>query len=172
MTHKAQMVLGTLTRSQFEVKVFDHAPETVASVGGGTLESTARPVFYLSGSPWNLHQRIAGAFAQAKLPVGSMILRSYSREPLDAYQYKHPHLEELFKAFPHRKWVLFGDSGEKDPEVYADLRKAHPEQVAHIYIHNATNAKPTEARFKDMTTFINWADVAKDPSFGAYVWKQ
>jgi len=35
-----------------------------------------------------------------------------------------------------------GDSGEKDPEVYANLAKKFPSQIIHIFIRNVTQHLP------------------------------
>jgi phosphatidate phosphatase APP1 len=37
-------------------------------------------------------------------------------------------------AFPGRRFVLVGDSGEKDPEIYGALMQSHPRQIAHTFI--------------------------------------
>ncbi len=42
---------------------------------------------------------------------------------------------------------LVGDSGEDDPEVYAEALRRHPKQIARIYIRNITAARRDDARF-------------------------
>jgi phosphatidate phosphatase APP1 len=36
--------------------------------------------------------------------------------------------------FPRRKFLLVGDSGERDPEVYAEVARRHPDRVAGVAI--------------------------------------
>ena len=43
--------------------------------------------------------------------------------------------------------MLIGDSGEDDPEVYAESLRRHPMQIARIYIRNVTGAKRDDERF-------------------------
>ena len=56
------------------------------------------------------------------------------------------------QTFPHLRFVLVGDSGEKDPEIYALVKKAHPAQVAAIVIRRAPGTEgDAAARFEGMT---------------------
>jgi phosphatidate phosphatase APP1 len=43
-------------------------------------------------------------------------------------------IEQIMADFPGRRFVLVGDSGERDPEVYAAVAKRRPHQVAGIVI--------------------------------------
>src|SRR3546814_8140010 len=42
---------------------------------------------------------------------------------------------ELYDQFP---FVLIGDSGQRDPEIYAQVVREHPGRVAAIYIRDVT----------------------------------
>ena len=43
-------------------------------------------------------------------------------------------IEQIMSDFPGRRFVLVGDSGEKDPEVYASVARRRPDQVATVLI--------------------------------------
>jgi phosphatidate phosphatase APP1 len=47
-------------------------------------------------------------------------------------------IEQIMADFGQRRFILIGDSGEHDPEIYGDLARKHGERVAHIYIRNVT----------------------------------
>ena len=47
-------------------------------------------------------------------------------------------IEALLAAHPARDFVLIGDSGEEDPEIYGDLARSQPGRVRHIYIRQVT----------------------------------
>lgn len=83
-------------------------------------------------------------------------MRRYSQESLDPYDFKHPHLLEIVDASPGRRWILFGDTGEKDPEVYRTLMQERPGAVDAVFIHNVTNADPRDARYTGFTVFTDW----------------
>ena len=140
--------------------LFANAPQAVVAIAGkSTSLLPTLPVFYLSGSPWALHERISDAFDRLGLPHGAMILRRYSQEPLDPYDFKHPHLLEIVDASPGCSWVLFGDTGEKDPEVYHTLIEERPGTVSAVFIHNVTRANPKDPRFAGFTVFSEWSEV-------------
>jgi hypothetical protein len=160
VTHKLKMLKNTFFHNTYDVKIFSDAPQAVAMIAGknASLVPTL-PVFYLSGSPWALHERISDAFDRVGLPHGTMILRRYTLEPLDPYDFKHPHLLEIVDATPGCKWILFGDTGEKDPEVYHTLMEERPSAVDAVFIHNVTDADPQDARFAGFTVFTDWNEV-------------
>jgi len=55
--------------------------------------------------------------------------------------------------------LLFGDTGEKDPEVYHTLMQERPGTVGAVFIHNVTDANPQDARFAGFTLFSDWSEV-------------
>jgi len=162
VTHKLKLLLNTLFHSTWELKTFPDAMRAVTLVSGKHAGFPVRPLFYVSGSPWALHSRISDFFDRSGFPHGVIMLRRYSQESLNPYDFKLPHLREIFAAFPEKKFVLLGDSGEKDPEVYAQMRKERPAQVERIYIHLVTNEAATSPRFAGMTAFKSWSDAAAD----------
>ena len=50
--------------------------------------------------------------------------------------YKLRQIEPLMKTYPMRKFILIGDSGEKDPEIYAELYRRYPGRIEQIGIHS------------------------------------
>lgn len=160
VTHKLDMLRNTFFHNTYDVKIFSGAPQAFAAVvGKGTGSLPTLPVFYLSGSPWALHSRISEAFDRVGLPHGATILRRYTQEPMNPYDFKHPHLLEIVDADPQRRWILFGDSGEKDPEVYRTLKQERPGLVEAVFIHNVTNEDPTSQRLRDFNVFNEWSEV-------------
>ena len=60
---------------------------------------------------------------------------------LDQFSYKTKHIEELIKFYPNLSWVLFGDSGEKDREIYNYLAKKYPSKIKAIYIRDVKSGE-------------------------------
>jgi phosphatidate phosphatase APP1 len=171
VTRKVEVLKNTFFEDTYNVKIFPDAPRAILSIAGkGADLLPTLPVFYLSGSPWGLHERISDAFDRSGFPHGAMILRRYSQESLNPFDFKYPHLIEIVDANPGRKWILFGDTGEKDPEIYHALKKDRPGAVAEVFIHNVTNADPKDKRFDEFTLFREWAEVVlaiRDRKLGA-----
>lgn len=109
---------------------------------------------FVSSTPWHLHEPIAeflktGGFPDATLVMKKIRLKDSSIMNIlaDATETKPPEIAGLLKTYPGRTFVLIGDSGEKDPEIYADFMRRHPAQIEAIHIRNVTGAKRDDARF-------------------------
>ena len=55
-------------------------------------------------------------------------------------------IEPILKAFPQRRFVLIGDSGEQDPEIYTEIARTHRPQIVAIFIRNVTQEQADNAR--------------------------
>lgn len=88
------------------------------------------------------------------------MLKRFSKDPLlDQMDFKYPHLRAIVDSLPTKKFLLFGDSGEKDPEIYARLRSELPSRVEQIYIHLVTTEPTDSTRFMGMRVFKDWAEL-------------
>ena len=97
---------------------------------------------YVSNAPWQLFPVLASFFRIADLPPGSYHLKQYSGmlqgifEPVA--ERKKGTLDKIMRDFPDRRFILIGDSGEADLEVYTDVVLANPGKVLAIYIRDVT----------------------------------
>ncbi|KAA8904222.1 hypothetical protein TRICI_005597 [Trichomonascus ciferrii] len=97
---------------------------------------------YVSNSPWQLYSSVEDFLKIQGLPPGSVHLKQYSGfmnglfEP--ASERKRTSLYRIFQDFPHRKFILVGDSGEGDLEAYLDIAIQFPKQVLAIYLRDVT----------------------------------
>jgi phosphatidate phosphatase APP1 len=104
---------------------------------------------YVSSSPWQLSPCLCGFLAAAGLPAGSMHLKLFRLKdstPLrrlpSRKRSKRRVIEQIMADFPGRRFLLVGDSGERDPEVYAAVAKRRPAQVAGIAIRMVESRAP------------------------------
>ena len=78
----------------------------------------------------------------AKLPAGSVRLRSYGTRSLFSDLLSAPSdrkrdgVLEVLTSFPHSRFILIGDSGEQDLELYASVARDHPEQILGVFIRD------------------------------------
>ncbi len=96
---------------------------------------------YVSSSPWQLFSPLTDLFGDAGLPEGTFHLRSFRirehmlrRLLLIRRRGKVPVIRSILRQFPQRRFVLVGDSGERDPEIYGDIARQFPNQVQAIFI--------------------------------------
>ncbi|KAH8815864.1 hypothetical protein F5884DRAFT_667905, partial [Xylogone sp. PMI_703] len=108
-------------------------------------------IHYVSNSPWQLFPVLVSYFRQAGLPPGSYHLKQYSGmlqgifEPVA--ERKKGTLEKIMRDFPERKFILIGDSGEADLEVYTDVVMANPGRVIAVLIRDVTTPYPSQGFF-------------------------
>ncbi|EYB68043.1 hypothetical protein DEIPH_ctg029orf0051 [Deinococcus phoenicis] len=107
-----------------------------------TRDGEARnPIFYVSSSPWNFFDLLWQFLDYRRIPLGPLFLRNWGFDLLGGHGgYKHGVIERIFTRFPDLKFVLVGDSGEKDPEIYAEVVRRHPGRVLAVYIRDVTGA--------------------------------
>ena len=108
-------------------------------------------IHYCSNSPWQLFPVLATYFLAAGLPPGSIHLKHYRGmlqgifEPVA--ERKKGTLERILRDFPERKFLLVGDSGEADLEVYTELVVANPGRILAVFIRDVTT--PDQLGFFD-----------------------
>jgi len=113
----------------------------------GATGAEANPIFYVSSSPWNLYDVIDGFLTAQQIPTGPLLLRDWDFGRLTERHARHKGtvIREIFETYPELPFVLVGDSGQEDPEIYAGLVREYPERVKAVYIRNvAPNAERTE----------------------------
>lgn len=96
---------------------------------------------YVSSSPWQLYGCLAELLEHSGFPPGSIHLRgirmrdaSILRLFLARRAAKLTVISSLLKTFPQRQFVLVGDSGEQDPEIYGEAARRFPRQVKQVLI--------------------------------------
>lgn len=108
----------------------------------GNMQGLGVSIHYCSNSPWQLFPMLATFFKVSGLPVESLHLKQYSGmlqgifEPVA--ERKKNTLVRLLRDFPQRKFLLVGDSGEADLEVYTELALAYPGRILAVFIRDVT----------------------------------
>jgi phosphatidate phosphatase APP1 len=99
-------------------------------------------------------------------PLGRLTARKRS---------KRRAIEQIMRDFPGRRFTLVGDSGERDPEVYAAVARRRPEQVTGVFIRRVSDraaASHVSLRFDKLArrlpagmlqTFVHATDLAAFP---------
>ena len=122
-------------------------------------------IFYLSGSPLNFAPQIYAYLDHKRFPKGSVTLKKWgfgsgSDNPLVQSDYKLRNIREIFQAYPQRQFLLFGDSGEADAEIYKKIAAEFPGRVKGIFINNVTQDSPSNPKFKGVHLTRNSLEAA------------
>ncbi|NPD06569.1 DUF2183 domain-containing protein [Nocardioides sp. zg-1308] len=123
-----RMVLRTLTGSSLTRTPFPGAVELYRD-----LEASVNPVFYVSSSPWNLHAFLLAFLRHRGFPLGPVLLRDLLGT-WAGREHKDDRIREVLDLHPHLSFVLLGDSGEHDPQIYAETVRAYPGRILAVYI--------------------------------------
>jgi len=102
---------------------------------------------YVSGAPWQLYEPLSsfllddeqgypeGSFHMKNLRKNYFNLNSWrdlvqliTNENL-TFDQKKGQITTLLETFPKRQFILIGDSGEKDPEIYSTIQDQYPDQI-------------------------------------------
>ncbi|HEX5219095.1 MAG TPA: phosphatase domain-containing protein [Verrucomicrobiae bacterium] len=109
---------------------------------------------YVSASPWQLYEPLAALVKSNGFPAGTFELKEFrwkGKSFLSLFsnpeKYKPGVIEPLLKQFPKRTFILIGDSGERDPEIYGALARKFPEQIFRICIRDVTNEPGDAPRY-------------------------
>lgn len=98
------------------------------------LHAGVNPFFYVSKSPWNLYVPLAEYLEVQGLPEGPLFLRNLGpRMPKD---HKCAAIDAILRMYPKLPFILIGDSGEKDPEIYREIVRRFPNRIRVIYIRS------------------------------------
>jgi phosphatidate phosphatase APP1 len=114
----------------------------------GKLAKQGVQIHYVSNAPWQLYPLLERYFKMVGLPPGSFHLKQYSGmlqgifEP--TAERKRGALEQILRDFPERKFILVGDSGEADLEVYTEIVLANPGRILGIFIRDVTTSEPQQ----------------------------
>ncbi len=109
---------------------------------------------YVSGGPWQMYGPLSEFLIDGKdgFPEGSFHMKSVQKNLFSktswrdladlatnrqqTFDHKVSTITLLMQRFPRRQFILVGDSGEKDPEVYRAIRARFPQQVQEIWIRD------------------------------------
>ncbi len=127
---------------------------------------------FVSSSPWQLYEELDAFLGSQGFPSATFHLRtlrlktpSVLQALSNQFETKLAALEPLLQSYPARQFVLVGDAGEKDPEVYGALARKYPAQIVHVFIRNvhseADDSERMRSAFADLPREL-W-ELFRDP---------
>lgn len=119
---------------------------------GASSASEMNPIFYVSSSPWNLYPPLTEFLRIHRIPLGTLFLKDFGNHTIfaasDHASHKLSSIETILDTYPHLPFVLIGDSGERDPEIYREVVRKYPNRIRAIYIRSI-NTKTERLRAID-----------------------
>jgi hypothetical protein len=119
------------------------------------LEKKGAYFHYVSASPWQLYPSLK-QFLDNYVPRGSVSLRHFRLKDRSFFdflgsseKYKIERIKAILERYPQHKFILIGDSGEHDPEVYGRIYHMFPRQIKNITIRKVEGSDTRHQRFLD-----------------------
>lgn len=107
------------------------------------LHAGRNPIFYVSSSPWNLYDMLHDFMDINRIPHGPMLLQDWGIDEQTLIisshtSHKLAHIRTVLDYYPNLRFVLIGDSGQHDPEIYLQVIQSDPKRVLAAFIRDVT----------------------------------
>jgi phosphatidate phosphatase APP1 len=158
MTEGLKALRRTLLRDAYGRKPIPGTPSLYRGLargpGGGRSEAT---FFYVSSGPWNLYDMLVQFLGVRGFPRGPLFMtdwrpRAPSGEGEDRQEshHKKARIRRILDSYPDLTFVLIGDSGERDPQVYQEFLESDPDRIRLALIRDVL-ADPTTGSDVDVS---------------------
>lgn len=148
-TNVLRMVKATLLHNARTRIPFPGVAAFYAALQRGSTGTGFNPIFYVSSSPWNLYDVIEQFMALQSIPMGPTLLRDWGmaldRIPFGHAAHKLSSIRGILATYPDMKFILMGDSGQEDPEIYREVVRENPGRILCTYIRDVTTGRPRGA---------------------------
>jgi phosphatidate phosphatase APP1 len=105
--------------------------------------SIFNPLFFVSSSSWNLYDLLVDFFSFNGIPKAPLMLRDMGTTK--DYLVKSGHglhkkaaIKQILETYPSLPFILVGDSGQHDPEIYLETIKQYPGRIKAVYIRDVS----------------------------------
>lgn len=142
VTSKLKMLYNTAFRNEYTRLPFEGVAAFYRALQKGTSGADRNPFFYVSSSPWNLYPFLVEFLRLNDIPSGALFLKDFGNHTIfnssDHAGHKTASIEKILGAYPEMPFILIGDDGESDPQIYASIVRKFAAQVKVIYIRSAS----------------------------------
>jgi len=142
---KWQVIKNTVFRRPEKRIPLEGAADFLHLLHRGRSGRAANPVFYVSHSPWNLYRYLLFFFEMNHFPKGPILLRTFKsllkRRRSEEKPQKQNEILNILKTYPHMNFILIGDSGEHDADIYMEIAETHPNRIRAIYLRSVRHRK-------------------------------
>ena len=133
------------------------------------------PIFYVSSSPWNIHDVISEFMDLQKIPRGPVVLRDWdirlgALASTRHFEHKGVAIQNIMNCYPSMPFILIGDTSQHDPEIYRKIVEKFPNRVKAIYIRDVVRSAERSAsvqRLADEVLAAGSALVVSEDTLGA-----
>ncbi|MGZ9092831.1 MAG: App1 family protein, partial [Rhodoplanes sp.] len=153
VANKIRMMYNLFMQDAHSRVAFPGVAAFYRALHDGRSGNELNPMLYVSRGPWSIYEVLVAFFRMHNIPVGPILfLREWGltlQRPLPqrAKDHKRDLIRKMLSLYDDLPFVLIGDSGQHDPELYCDVVREHPGRVLAAYIRNVMR---TPARQKEI----------------------
>lgn len=155
VTNKVRMLKMLAMTNAHTRKPFRGVTAFYCALRDGIGGDEGNPIFYVSSSPWHLYTPLVDFLQAQGIPLGPLMLKELGVKHLFGRDRHHGHkltnIEKILQTYPGLPFILIGDSGQHDPEIYQEVVKRYPDRIRAIYIRNVN---PDPARIEALDRLI------------------
>jgi phosphatidate phosphatase APP1 len=144
-TLKWRLLFNTFLKNAESRIPLEGASEFYHMLHRGASGREANPLFYVSNSPWNLYRYLEHFLKVHQFPKGPILLRDFrtpfDRTPKPKMPHKQHEIRNILKTYPHLQFILIGDSGEHDADIYMEVAEEYPGRIKAIYLRSVRHKK-------------------------------
>jgi phosphatidate phosphatase APP1 len=151
VANKAAMLWRLFVQDADSRTVFPGVSHLYRALHAGASGDQGNPMLYVSRAPWGIYDVLEAFFQRHEIPVGPILfLRewgiSWKRPvPRRATDHKRHLIEAMMALYDRMPFVLIGDSGQHDPEVYHRIVERYGARVRAVYIRDVAARGPERA---------------------------
>lgn len=107
----------------------------------GAGDQEANPIFYVSSSAWNFYDLLSDFLEHNGIPLGPLLLADYGLDdtsfPITSHDnHKMTQITQVLEMYPKLRFILIGDSGQRDHAIYQQINDAFPGRILAIYLRD------------------------------------
>ncbi|MGI9508903.1 MAG: App1 family protein [Geminicoccaceae bacterium] len=144
VANKAVMIWRTLVQGAESRTAFPGMAAFLRALHRGPRSEAANPMLYVSRAPWAIYGVLDRFFNFQEIPVGPILfLRDWGLTlqhpwPRSGKGHKTGVIRQIIAHYSDLPFVLIGDSGQRDPEIYADIVREFPGRIQAVYIRDVS----------------------------------
>jgi phosphatidate phosphatase APP1 len=140
VTNRLKMFLTVALLNEHTRLPFKGVAAFYQALQKGASGEENNPIFYVSSSPWNLYSPLTEFLRIHNVPLGALFLKDFGNHTIfsanDHQSHKLNCIETILNTYSHLPFVLIGDSGEQDPEIYREVVRKYPQRIRAVYIRS------------------------------------
>ena len=142
---KLKLIFNTFFRNAESRSPLSGASKLYQLLHQGKTGKEANPFFYVSHSPWNLYRYLELFLKANTFPKGPVLLRNFPtpfrRKEKESIPQKQKEILDILEMYPEMSFILIGDSGEHDADIYIEIAEKYPNKINAIYLRSVKHKK-------------------------------